>query len=830
MKFKSLAMIVLILLTMWAFNQGFLWNVIQNADGKDVRSADNDNTFGTATLISTQGYYNGTINGSDDFADIYKVYLNADASSGDLLNVNYTITNISAFGQVSIINPEKYTTAFRFWWTGVTSFDNITICASYSGYYYIAVASFGPIEQNYSLNVTWYSDTRTIDNDNTNATAQTAVSGGSYSGDLDPIYDYLDLYKIYLTSGATTSDGLILELHNWEDKALDLYNPDGSLRDNSDIIYSSDPNAKEVIEIVADQSGYYTIAVRSSIGFEPPGTPQNYYLNCTVVSGVPNDADYDRDSALLVFDGTEINSSFNSYFDKYDYYMIDLNADDNLTVSVFFIDGYGSVSVDIEDDIGYRINYIEYCSQIKGVWTWGIAEKSTRHYINLRQQDYQGNYTILFSLSGENLWDRDHPMTKNDINKDFSMLEDTEDLSHVNLNDIFIDRDSEIDFGSPSHPDGKGKNIDIDILYNGTVKFMPKDDFYGFEVVNFSATDIHSNSLYWEVNVTVININDPPQISTIGHLEWNEDEEVNYTIPIIDSDNTEFTITHNSTLFNEVNNTGRIAFTPTNEQVGYYYIHLEVSDGEYKTAVNFTAEVLNTNDPPQIIKVDNKPAVPEGYVELTAVEDSWYNFTIEASDPDHIIGETDILEFYTAETDSAFNIDSETGKVSFFPLQEHVGIFKTKIIVNDGKGGIGYQNLSINVENVNDNPTRPNIVINDKIDLTVYCSAEDAVDEDNDNLTYTWDFGDDSGKQTGKECYHSYSEEGIYNISVLVSDGAGGSSNAYYMLNVSLPPDDIPVDDGTDNNDSVIDDDFPKDDNVSDDNNIHPIIKKETDK
>ena len=169
--------------------------------------------------------------------------------------------------------------------------------------------------------------------------------------------------------------------------------------------------------------------------------------------------------------------------------MIDLNQNDNLTVSVLYKDGTGSIDIDLESEFGTGINSVNYGSSSKGEWTWGIAEETARHFIEVETNSYRGKYTILFSLSGDNLWFRDQPVTINDTNKYFSMLEDTIDVSHVNLYDIFYDPDSSLTFGSTSHPAGYGTNIDCAILPNATVKFMPYVDFTGFELANFYGTD-----------------------------------------------------------------------------------------------------------------------------------------------------------------------------------------------------------------------------------------------------------------------------------------------------------------------------------------------------
>ena len=44
-----------------------------------------------------------------------------------------------------------------------------------------------------------------------------------------------------------------------------------------------------------------------------------------------------------------LNSSFDSEFDEFDWYMIDLDAYDELTASLLYIDGYGLTDMEIYD-------------------------------------------------------------------------------------------------------------------------------------------------------------------------------------------------------------------------------------------------------------------------------------------------------------------------------------------------------------------------------------------------------------------------------------------------------------------------------------------------
>lgn len=756
------------------------------------RTPDSDNTWSTATDITSNGTETGTVNPLDDLIDLYNVTLNANSTHGDLMFINFTITAVSGMGFIGVYNSEYYKISDGLVWKGVIDYVNLSICALTTGSYYIGVVGYGT-GYTYTFTIGWYSTTRTPDSDNTNNTAQTATSGGSYQDSLDPVYDYIDLYNISMTSGATTTEGLIVKLDNYKYKSLFVYSPDGSLRDYSDIISSGNPNTPEEVMFAADQTGNYRMVVQPSNAFTTRAVASNYYLNVTVVPGVPPDTDYNHKTATLVFDGTELNTSFNSQFDKYDYYMIDLNQNDNLTVSILFKDGSGWIDIGIEDSDGNDITGDTSSSTSKGEWGWGIATSTQRYYIAVETLNYMGNYTILFSTSGDNLWFRDNPIQKTNLDKDFAMKEDTVDMSHVNLLDIFTDPDGDTIVFSENP---KGTNIDTVILTNGTVKFTPKTNFNGFEVINFSATDIKSNVLYWEVKVTVTPVNDAPYIKPISDQGWYEGVEVDLDLNITDVDGDTLTITDTTALFDVDTVNMKIKFTPANGDVGIHYIWINASDGAEQVSDQFKATILNTNDPPEILKIGGKNAVDDGILELTAYEDQYNNYTVEVYDLDTEAGVNDVITISSKSIDTALEIDQKTGNITFFPTQKHVGTYNAEIIVNDGKGGKDTQNISITVINENDDPAKPMIIVANQEYYDIKLTSFLVEDEDGDIITYTWNFGDGTPVITGQTVDHKYSKAGDYEITLTVSDGNGGSASTTMGITIKSPPE-VPSNGGT---------------------------------
>ncbi|VVB79491.1 PKD domain protein [uncultured archaeon] len=60
-----------------------------------------------------------------------------------------------------------------------------------------------------------------------------------------------------------------------------------------------------------------------------------------------------------------------------------------------------------------------------------------------------------------------------------------------------------------------------------------------------------------------------------------------------------------------------------------------------------------------------------------------------------------------------------------------------------------------------------------------------ATDVSGDSLTYTWNFGDESETETGSTVSHTYAQEGIYNVTLTVTDGDGGISTDTLTVTVN---------------------------------------------
>ncbi|MHC4537970.1 MAG: right-handed parallel beta-helix repeat-containing protein, partial [Planctomycetota bacterium] len=224
--------------------------------------------------------------------------------------------------------------------------------------------------------------------------------------------------------------------------------------------------------------------------------------------------------------------------------------------------------------------------------------------------------------------------------------------------------------------------------------------------------------------------------------------------------------------------------TPTNPDVGSYWVDISVSDGTNQDSHNFTLTVQNTNDPPEINTSDI----------LTVNETQLYSVDYEANDIDPT---NDILT-WDVDTNATFlSIDSATGVLSGTPTRNDLGTYYVDVIVNDGNDGWDNSNFTLGVLNINDPP-----VINTTDVLTVnetqlYSVDYEAIDIDPTNDILTWgvntnatflSMDSDSGVLSGTP---SGDDVGSYYVNVTVNDGHDGWDDSNFtltVLNINVVP------------------------------------------
>jgi PKD repeat protein len=125
------------------------------------------------------------------------------------------------------------------------------------------------------------------------------------------------------------------------------------------------------------------------------------------------------------------------------------------------------------------------------------------------------------------------------------------------------------------------------------------------------------------------------------------------------------------------------------------------------------------------------------------------------------------------------------GKLTYTPIPTYIGndSFTYLGIGTDGQiSNLATVNLTVN----NLPPTIETLIIPTKINegQTIELSATAFDGGSSDNLTYTWDLGDNSQPVIGQNITHQFLDNGTYNVNLTVTDKDGGITNQTTQIKV----------------------------------------------
>jgi len=253
--------------------------------------------------------------------------------------------------------------------------------------------------------------------------------------------------------------------------------------------------------------------------------------------------------------------------------------------------------------------------------------------------------------------------------------------------------------------DGQGSII-YDLLTNaswltidnitGIVSGTPENDNVGSYWVNVTVLD--GNGGYDSLNYTLIVNNSIPLITTTP--QENAWEDILYEQDFNCNDDGQGSIIYdlltNASWLIIDNLTGVISGTPDNNDVGSYWVNITVWDGNGGVhSINYTLEVINTNDP---------PIITTSHVEFI-YEDSFYYVDYDFVDIDGNQEEWSIISNATW-----LYLNPDTGELYGFPSNTYVGSYYVNVTVNDGYGGYDYVNFTLIVNNTQDPPSIPQLL------------------------------------------------------------------------------------------------------------------------
>lgn len=249
---------------------------------------------------------------------------------------------------------------------------------------------------------------------------------------------------------------------------------------------------------------------------------------------------------------------------------------------------------------------------------------------------------------------------------DIVMFEDTTNET-IDLNTVFIDPD-----GDDLSFSASGWEHIVVSLNDGLVSLAPQPNWHGAETIVFTASEVMRDSASDTVLVTVLPLNDPPQIISYLpdslYITTMQNQAVNFSISASDIDGDDLSWQWSVDGVTQTSSDSTFSFAA--QDVGTFSIEGTVSDGILTDAVQWNVEVLLPNQPPQIISYEPADTL------ITLASGTAITFSVNAIDPE---GEELYYSWYLGGglqpvTDPQFTMNMSIA-----------GTYELQVVVDDGE-------------------------------------------------------------------------------------------------------------------------------------------------
>jgi hypothetical protein len=202
----------------------------------------------------------------------------------------------------------------------------------------------------------------------------------------------------------------------------------------------------------------------------------------------------------------------------------------------------------------------------------------------------------------------------------------------------------------------------------------------GTNTVTISVTDGNDGWDSRQFDITVINVNDPPIITTFDIITVEQDKKYirNYAAEDIDmNDELQWLLETNASFLSIESQTGTLSGTPTYSDVGSYFVNVSVWDrSDAFDFHNFTLTVEDIDDIPIWLDIPSDSTITHGQM---------FSYNVSAIDPD--IG--GYVEYsVSTKPDSDMKIDKGTGllewRADINVFEEEPYDLKVTITIADG--------------------------------------------------------------------------------------------------------------------------------------------------
>lgn len=367
-----------------------------------------------------------------------------------------------------------------------------------------------------------------------------------------------------------------------------------------------------------------------------------------------------------------------------------------------------------------------------------------------------------------------------------------------------------------------------EVDYFGTSKFQVRAFDKGLDGILGHDEDLYTDSKVFEI--TVWPTNDAPVIDSVGGVQlWDgmtelkytgskrakEDEWFNLTVLAHDIDGDVLSFSSNITLSepaklyfvsDPMNNIiANLAIYATNDYVGMLYLRIIVSDnnesgkkqpgdpsiGPLTDSLDLTIQVQNSNDAPELMPIGD----------ISCYEDSWFNFSLSATDDDSIFDEK--LTFSTNITTAIdglinsvnYEFNEDSGEISILPDNDMVDHYWVKFEVKDFIGKSDSEAVLLVVNNVNDPPfpaiSSPSTKQVFNTTTSIQFDATESTDDDlihGDILSYQWSSNLSGVLSTNPNFSTNLSDIGWHEITLTVSDSHDVEVQEYVVIRITATP------------------------------------------
>ena len=255
----------------------------------------------------------------------------------------------------------------------------------------------------------------------------------------------------------------------------------------------------------------------------------------------------------------------------------------------------------------------------------------------------------------------------------------------------------------------------------GAFSWTPSYSQSGTYNLTFSVNDGHGGTASQSTTITVTNVNRAPVLNAIGAKTVAENATLTFTVSATDPDGDTLTYLASNLPAGASFNTSTHVFTwtPSYSQANSYpAVHFQVSDGSLTASEDITITVTNSNRAPVLAAIGNK----------SVNENALLQFTVSATDADN-----DTLTYSVSGLPAGATFANQV--FSWTPTYSQGGSYSLTFSVSDGNGGVASELISIIVVNVNRAPVLAaigNKTIEENSTLTFTVTATDA---DGDTIT-----------------------------------------------------------------------------------------------